>query len=559
MPITAQHSLLPGLFEDYAESLVHVLWLLCREAKTSVIVRRLVFGLIEAYPREITELHTTSEQSLRFKDHRLFYIRARMPMEAALALHDSARETQTLPMRWEKPLADGEYKRIAAPGLTGATRWPNLLLADQAQLPFIAPAWGMARVHSLLPPSHQDLYKPLADAHPAEWIAERLLFDMLDAEALWLGSWHLILPNPLYRRMHERLIPGEAGEADRVQIGFIPRAGQEQSILEQLSMLQREDRPTGKAARWHDPLGVNPLEWPLTGRAEQTAALVFCRQRGLIDGHGAAGFVRRIQITAHVHEGIQTTRLPNAGSGAIRERTVDRYTLASTTELGDALSETEESDRELSARLQRNRHRQRIREQATRYGQYLCQDEEESKQYVLKLIQGAQHDLIIIDPYFRDGDLPEFAAQTKLIGVPVVVWTWTDTLKRPASIDAAVTTTRQNALTCSGATNTDVKVWQSIRDMLPTLNNERSHRIDLMVMTGDAAIFHDRFLIIDGDVWFAGNSLHAIGRRYGMILKLPDPQPVLDAVERLRVQKERVQPFSEWIVAVAEGQTESPV
>lgn len=76
-------------------------------------------------------------------------------------------------------------------------------------------------------------------------------------------------------------------------------------------------------------------------------------------------------------------------------------------------------------------------------------------------------------------------------------------------------------------------------------------------MTGDTAIFHDRFLIIDGAVWFAGNSLHAIGRRYGMILKLPDPQPVLDAVERLRSRKERVRPFSEWMAGV-ETLTKSP-
>lgn len=474
MPSSLPYPPLPCLFEDYAESLVQVVWLLHRDAKTAESVhRRLVFALIEAYPREITEIYTTPEQTLRFKNRRLCYIRARMPMEAALALHGAALETQTLPIRWEAPLSDGGFKRIAAPGLTGATCWPNLLLADQARLPFIAPAWGMARVHSLLPPSHQDLYEQLADARPAEWIAERLAFDVLDAEAPWLGSLHLVLPNPLYRRMHERLIPGEAGEADRVRIGFLPRAGQDQTILEQLSILQREDRQTGTAARLPAPLGANPLELPLTGRAEQTAALVFCHQRGLIDGHGSAGFVRHIQVTASVHEGIQTTRWPDAGSGAIRERTVARHTLASTTELGAALSETEESDQKLDARLQRNRHRQRIREQATRYGQYFCQDEEESKQHVLKLIQGAQRDLIIIDPYFSDGDLLEFAAQTSRVGISVVVWTWADTLKRPARIGAAVTAARQSAPTCSGATKTDVKVWQCIRDALPTLNDER--------------------------------------------------------------------------------------
>ena len=44
---------------------------------------------------------------------------------------------------------------------------------------------------------------------------------------------------------------------------------------------------------------------------------------------------------------------------------------------------------------------------------------------------------------------------------------------------------------------------------------------------GDPPAVHDRFLVVDGDVWLSGNSLNAIGDRAGMIVRLPDPEPVI--------------------------------
>ena len=44
---------------------------------------------------------------------------------------------------------------------------------------------------------------------------------------------------------------------------------------------------------------------------------------------------------------------------------------------------------------------------------------------------------------------------------------------------------------------------------------------------------HDRFLVIDGDVWLTGNSLNSIGERASVMLKLPDAGAVRARLERL--------------------------
>jgi hypothetical protein len=46
-------------------------------------------------------------------------------------------------------------------------------------------------------------------------------------------------------------------------------------------------------------------------------------------------------------------------------------------------------------------------------------------------------------------------------------------------------------------------------------------------------ILHDRFLAVDGAVWFSGNSLNAIGQRESMIIKLPDANSVMSRLREI--------------------------
>ena len=51
---------------------------------------------------------------------------------------------------------------------------------------------------------------------------------------------------------------------------------------------------------------------------------------------------------------------------------------------------------------------------------------------------------------------------------------------------------------------------------------------EIRILTGKQSPVHDRFLIVDNIVWLSGNSLNTIGERAGMIIKLPDPEPVIE-------------------------------
>jgi len=58
-------------------------------------------------------------------------------------------------------------------------------------------------------------------------------------------------------------------------------------------------------------------------------------------------------------------------------------------------------------------------------------------------------------------------------------------------------------------------------------------KLSVKVMTGDKPEIHDRFLVVDDTVWFSGNSLNNIGERAGVMIKLPDPEPVIESLSAI--------------------------
>ena len=67
----------------------------------------------------------------------------------------------------------------------------------------------------------------------------------------------------------------------------------------------------------------------------------------------------------------------------------------------------------------------------------------------------------------------------------------------------------------------------------------------ITVLTGSPAV-HDRFLVIDDVVWFCGNSLHTIGDRAGMIVRLRNSHDILANLEEI-LASNRTAGWKEWI------------
>ena len=66
-------------------------------------------------------------------------------------------------------------------------------------------------------------------------------------------------------------------------------------------------------------------------------------------------------------------------------------------------------------------------------------------------------------------------------------------------------------------------------------------------MLGDKPAFHDRFIIVDDNVWLSGNSLADIGKRASILVKLQNPKEILNIHEQIVQDEKKCLPLGEWL------------
>ncbi|MBE7561795.1 hypothetical protein H7F10_02215 [Acidithiobacillus sp. HP-6] len=83
----------------------------------------------------------------------------------------------------------------------------------------------------------------------------------------------------------------------------------------------------------------------------------------------------------------------------------------------------------------------------------------------------------------------------------------------------------------------------SFASALATLSARGMKSVTTLVLSGKSPPLHDRFLVIDDEVLFLGNSLNALGERASLILSVPDSEPIL---ARLRAMAKLALPFEAY-------------
>ncbi|MDZ7641450.1 MAG: hypothetical protein U5J62_05430 [Desulfurivibrio sp.] len=60
---------------------------------------------------------------------------------------------------------------------------------------------------------------------------------------------------------------------------------------------------------------------------------------------------------------------------------------------------------------------------------------------------------------------------------------------------------------------------------------EKDAKVTANAYVLQSSMLHDRFLVIDDTVWFLGNSLNTLGEKASLIVKLPNPDEIVDQLE----------------------------
>jgi hypothetical protein len=510
----------PSTFKenDYEWAVLNLAWWACEEK------RELVLGFVELCSTDSSE-PIGVEPKRKYTDKivsnsYLSYTRYVMPACDAIEWYENAIQgIAAYPMEKEEILMISEMQAL--------TDWPSLMLLDNDQndYPFLSEGWN-TRVHSLYPDVQLQGIKAVK-SYPGyvKWLSEQFLFDFNNFHEYW-GSMHCAFPNPVLRSLNSTRGILE-NKTETVDIELVTRRG---TSLEGLTLIHEEKTHTGTSAMHAIPIR-DPFIRIIFGRevGEVTTSVV-CTERGLIAREGPYPFLREINFQVGIHSGVKNIEVPAAG----KKKPAEIYQVPIVS--NDVPKSIHFDERQVEGipidqRLREEHYRRKRKKKAIEQGQrWLHGNEQEAKTFLRKRIEAARKRVWVIDPYFAAREFFSFVLAAKT-GVDIRIFSSVDALKRNSSID--------------GASNIE-EGWV-LFNQLEKSKEQFPNKIEVKLMTGKQPEIHDRFLVVDDNVWFSGISLNQIGERAALLMKVYDPEPVISEIEKVWNNPSRTITLEGWV------------
>lgn len=495
----------------YRQAIIHLSWF--RDDK----VRHLLFGMVELRPSEFPDAVGCPPKDFRAKNKTRKYLHYRrfvLSVEDAIDWYQNATDGNLILPQDPNLLAPGDGEKLEGGPFVQEPPWPHFVTSNEL---VFAPDWMRdSRFHFLFPKNV--LSKKISeiiriDKNQAK-LEEWLNFDMAEAYRDYQGAICLVAPNPLFRSVEKSHFEQAREDAvETVAYKLVVRQGQRLNGLRFEIVNERLRGRMKPLVHEFDDDAIVVLDFP--AKVYKEGRSITHPKYGLLYWHEPFPVLRTIHITMALLRRHKTVRVPADGHRRPEyEYEVDEFEDEREIIVGNALEDADIVSRLTEAANQRSR-----RQAAKDYDQQWFHNVPgEAAEYVRKKINSARDTVLIVDPYFNGLALPAFV----------------HAVSRP-DIDLRILTSTLDIDPCSGS---------QLLDTLDRTFESYQTKPEVRILTGSPPPVHDRFLVVDGTVWFSGNSLNRIGERAGMIVKLPYPEPV---VQRLEAFWGNAPSLSDWL------------
>lgn len=428
---------------------------------------------------------------------------------------------------WEKDGVD-----ITVSDFVDDPLWPNLglpmgegLLAQPSGRSNPAPFIGStsARVHRRFG-SAEGFELLLANDEALAFIARRLHINLRDYPE-YLGSVALVVPDPIIRQIDNFLIPASDEHGEQIFYRFVPRSGQtleglkiamfdEQAYL--LSNFETREVPSDGILKMDKGSCLGKYGYVVTHPVH-----------GVLSYHPPAGFMRTMNLNMSIVNQIRKVSVPMSGTSKSpqTEYRVHRTQSGPSSVIGDEPTVPNMNVRVGVAARQREKAAN-----AARYDQrwFGSGTREEAMAFVRTRVGRAKNCIMVADPYFGVLQIPQYLLAITSDTVKVKI------LTSRLAFEGGYPPEDGQEVTSSPSVTTA----QRFSDEIERIKKGGNADVEVMVLPGKFPALHDRFLVVDDDVWFLGNSLNTLGERASMIIKLPNPDEVLNELDKMLEQAE---------------------
>jgi hypothetical protein len=344
------------------------------------------------------------------------------------------------------------------------------------------------------------------------------MFVDLEAYFELVGSLHLVAPDPNLRGIDHGLwtrTPGHETSALR----FHPRMNK---TLEGSRVILIDRRQAGLGSFVESEITSTEMEVRhRPGTTGEIEMVVLDRAGSLLSWSRPTGFIQSLAMNLMMPGSLQRVVVPATESSPASSyiRALEGHN--TTVKAGQPRSPKEAIS--LWAGGEALREMERLDD---RYPErWFHGDQEAATKFIRRLISSATQRLWIVDPYFTTVELIGYALATSNTKLPVLIVTSAETMTKKDRIDPKLTAA------------------EVLNAQLPNLSKYGNFTI--RVLKGTPAV-HDRFLVVDDAAWFSGNSLHTIGERAGMVVKLRNSADIIANLEDI-FKSDRIANWQEWL------------
>jgi hypothetical protein len=357
-----------------------------------------------------------------------------------------------------------------------------------------------------------------------EWLKGQIGFDSYELDE-WLGGLALLAPDPLCSAVSVFATARADDGRETLMVHVVPRRSAEHGIADvsDLSIHVAERRVDG----WSSVRTV-PLRSGTSVKLEnpqwcyEIGYALVCPKRGLLRFFEPGLWIEQVGVGIHASNTTLMVEVP-AGGRRKPAKTVPvmRFHKGIQVSVGSALDDA------VRKRLIAARERRKTREKRSKAPQRLfgrlrsetSEDEiqkkrQEAEDFVAGLVSRAQRRVLFVDPFFGVRETRLFALRVSNSNVTVRILTG------------------QLGLLAPGESRHERSLLAADLVHLANLAKQKPVVVPIVrVMPGgETPAIHDRYLVVDDEVWHCGPSFNELGDRLGVMVRLPDPITIRRAI-----------------------------
>lgn len=361
----------------------------------------------------------------------------------------------------------------------------------------------------------EDTDSILADVNAVQFIARHMHINLRDYPE-YFGSAAFVSPEPLLRSIESFMVPAQGGKTERIIYLFVPKPGQTVKGVKVTTFDVDSGLLTDFQTYVLDEDGILDLEKGICDG--QYGFVAHHPVYGLLTYHPLSGFTRRISMKMGISSGER--KVVSVPMGDASDSSPLTYHATQKIEYSESLIGDKVTQSEAVRGTLRSHYRRRQREkEAERFKQHWFEENarEDAMRFFHRLMAQAQRRVIIADPFFQNIQLAQY-----LYAV------------HPQSVSVTILTTKK-ALNEKSAEKSIARFRAGLAEI------REEHKINIQAFCMPRDCLHDRFIVIDDEVWLSGNSLNSVGVQSSMIVTLPEPASV---IKKLIALAEKSRPLS---------------